>query len=76
MFTEEQSLVVELLLQNGAKVNQTTKDKRSALYIAAQKGNTDIARILLRHDADPNLRTKHGTAMDRAQPHAQMRIDQ
>ena len=58
----EQIECVEILLQSAAlNINQTTLlGKESALHLAVQKSNRDIAFSLLYHGADPNMRNKTG----------------
>ena len=52
--TQRQSAVVEELLRGGADVRLGSKNGFSPLMFAAQKDDTDIARILLKAGADVN----------------------
>jgi len=58
----EQIDCVEILLMSTAlNINQITLlGKESALHLAVQKSNRDIAFSLLYHGADPNMRNKNG----------------
>jgi uncharacterized protein len=46
---------VEVLLQNGANVNETLPDGQSALVIAAANAHWELGDFLLDRGADPNL---------------------
>jgi ankyrin repeat protein len=50
---------VEALLASGADPNDHGRDHFAAVHAAAAKGNTRIAKALLRAGADINLRDKH-----------------
>jgi ankyrin repeat protein len=52
--SQRQSAVVEELLKNGADVQSGSKTGFTALMFAAQQGDDDSARILLRAGAKPN----------------------
>ena len=53
--------IIRRLLKAGALVNQqSSKDLKTALHIAAHKGALDIVQILLNHKADPTLRDAKG----------------
>ncbi len=41
-----------LLIEKGANVNALNYDKKTPLYLAIKRGNLDIVRSLLKHDAD------------------------
>ncbi len=63
--------IVGLLLEKGASVNETCSmsdmDGMTALHIAATTGKAEMAEKLLRHGADPGLRTARGkTALELA----------
>lgn len=55
--TLEHPSLVELLLEHGADVNHANYFGKTPLMYAAQFGLHETAEILLRHGADPNLRT-------------------
>ncbi|XP_037773371.1 LOW QUALITY PROTEIN: ankyrin repeat domain-containing protein 29-like, partial [Penaeus monodon] len=50
--------IVTILLDNGAKINQASKDGGTALIVAAQCGHLDVVTELLRRNADPNSAMK------------------
>ena len=52
---------IEQLLECKARVNNRHKKDTTALYLASDKGHTEVVRILLEHGADPNL-TEFGSA--------------
>ncbi|GIX84602.1 ankyrin-1 [Caerostris extrusa] len=52
------SLVVQLLLQNGARVDVFDIEGRAGLHLAAEHGHADVIDILLNHKAFVNVRTK------------------
>ncbi|GIY84975.1 ankyrin-1 [Caerostris darwini] len=54
------SLVVQLLLQNGARVDVFDIEGRAGLHLAAEHGHADVIEILLNHKAFVNVRTKRG----------------
>lgn len=57
--------LLEVLLDNGADVNMTSSDGRTALMQAALHGATGSAILLLSRGADPSLRDTSGrTALD------------
>lgn len=60
MFEDCRSEDVETLLDHGAAVNLQTKNGKSALIFACQKGHTAAVRILLRHNANVNLEDNQG----------------
>ncbi|MBE0641079.1 MAG: ankyrin repeat domain-containing protein, partial [Bacteroidales bacterium] len=49
------SLRCDTLLRNGANPNACTPDSVTALMYATDGGRTDIAALLLRYGADPEL---------------------
>ena len=57
--------MVALLLQKGARVNQTVGNN-TALMHAASEDHIDIATFLLAHGADVNAPTDNGTALMKA----------
>ncbi|EKX32695.1 hypothetical protein GUITHDRAFT_121135 [Guillardia theta CCMP2712] len=58
----------EKLLRIGADPNYPCpyKEKYSALHLAAIKGQTELARLLVKSGGDPHKRCKLGSAMDLA----------
>ncbi|KAF8791198.1 Ankyrin-1 like protein [Argiope bruennichi] len=54
------SQVVQLLLQNGARVDVFDVEGRAGLHLAAEHGHADVIEILLNHKAFVNVRTKRG----------------
>lgn len=54
--------VVEYLLRAGAPVNSPTRDehKITPLHCAVEARDVEIVRLLLTHDADPNIRKNGG----------------
>ena len=53
-------LSAKLLLEQGADVNSRDKDRVTPLLLAMRLGTSDLARILLEHDADPDSESQHG----------------
>jgi len=54
---------VEALVESGADVNeQSMGDKNTPIIIATSNGHFDLAKYLLDHGADPNLKTADGLA--------------
>ena len=53
--------VVDVLLSHGHKeeVNMTNEANESPLYLAANRNNEAIVRLLLKHNADPNTPESH-----------------
>lgn len=54
---------VELLLKNGADVNQQDSLGRTSLFIACQKNNFEIAELLLSRGANPNVTLSSGASL-------------
>lgn len=53
--------MVQLLLANGADVNQATTDNgETPLYAASSKGSAEVARLLLANGADAKQATLDG----------------
>ncbi|MDF2965236.1 MAG: poly [ADP-ribose] polymerase tankyrase-like [Rickettsiaceae bacterium] len=52
--------LVEVLLQNGAKVNYAIKDGVIPLHIAAQNGHLELVKILLKYGAMVDARDSEG----------------
>jgi len=57
---EGHSTVVELLLDNGAKLSAKGRFKETPLHAAAYSGHRDMAALLLRKGADVNRKGAHG----------------
>ena len=56
-----------MLLAKGAQVNAKTKDGKTPLMVAADKGNAEVAQALLAKGADATLKDAKGkTALDMA----------
>jgi hypothetical protein len=52
--------VVQLLLDQGADVNQRNAQHRTALDAASTEGNLEVAKLLIKYGADVNCRDKEG----------------
>ena len=52
--------VVELLLENGADIEKTTKDKITPLILAVVKGRIDIIKLLLANGVNINKAAANG----------------
>jgi ankyrin repeat protein len=60
--------VLNLLAENGAKLDLKSNDGTSALIFAAQNGNREIVKLLLEKGASPDLKDNEGkTALDYAE---------
>ncbi len=59
--------ITEMLLKHESKVNFTSKDGTTPLMAVAKTGRLDIAKVLLQHGANPNLKDAKGkTALNYA----------
>jgi ankyrin repeat protein len=58
--TKNRAEMVSWLLALGAEVDATQQNGFTPLYWAALMGDATIVDILLRHDADVNIRSKNG----------------
>ncbi len=64
---KNQLATAKVLLEHGADVNRGTHDGTTPLMMAAGYGNDRMVALLLRHGADPHLRTSGGkSALDLA----------
>jgi ankyrin repeat protein len=53
---------IELMCDQGFDANNADYDNRTALMVAAMKGNTDVAKLLLdKYNANPNLTDIHNS---------------
>ncbi|AAR83350.1 CNPV325 ankyrin repeat protein [Canarypox virus] len=60
---DQELLIAEMLLNNGAPVNAVDEYGYTALHYAAKFGKKDLVEILLKHGADINMKTcLHHTA--------------
>ncbi|AUD40348.1 ankyrin repeat family protein [Flamingopox virus FGPVKD09] len=50
----ENEEMVNLLILNGASVNELSQTNNTPLHIAVEKGNTRIVKVLLENGSDPN----------------------
>ncbi len=54
------SAVIDLLVERGAAINAADNRGRTALMIAAERGDPAIVDALLRHSPDPTIKDKSG----------------
>lgn len=68
--------IAELLIAAGADVNsRLCREGQTPLMLAAWRGNTALAEVVLRHGADPNLAAEYGrTPLDTAVMHCHQDI--
>lgn len=52
--------IVKKLIEHGANVNATTKTGSTALFFAAQKGETETVKLLLEKKADTHKALNQG----------------
>lgn len=52
--------IAELLLERGASVGETDDFGSALAYAAINRAAVETVRLLLRHDADPNIGFRHG----------------
>lgn len=55
--------IVELLLQSGARVNDSAHTGKTALHFAAAHGHVDVISLLLAHGADVSARDDRGRSV-------------
>lgn len=53
--------IVQMLLNGGAKVNETKESGQTALWFAAQQGQFEAAKVLIENGADLNIKASDGT---------------
>lgn len=51
---------MEALLKKYADVDIVGKDRKSAIYVAVEKGNVSITKLLISHNPDLENATKDG----------------
>ena len=57
-----------VLVERGAKINQTTEDGRTPLYQASKHGHIEVVRCLVKErGCDIDFKSKYGTALDIAE---------
>ncbi|KAI4335782.1 hypothetical protein L6164_014392 [Bauhinia variegata] len=56
----EDDFLLNQLLKRGLDPNESDKDGRTALHIAASKGNDKCVMLLLNFEADPNIEDSYG----------------
>ena len=52
---KEHTGIIDLLILSGADVNKASRDGKTPLMVAAQKGNENIVKTMIRAGADVNL---------------------
>ena len=68
---------MQILLSANADVNAVDEDGETALYLAAEAGDSDIVKLLLDAGADVNIRNEDGeTALVIARKENQQRVVQ
>ncbi|MCX5636959.1 MAG: ankyrin repeat domain-containing protein, partial [Planctomycetota bacterium] len=71
------SEILQLLINHGAKVNQTNQQGLTSLHLAAFSGQVDIAKQLLQAGADPSIEAMGGiNALEAAMMYEQKEIAQ
>ena len=61
------TIVLLLLTDNRDEVNKPNREQKTPLCIAAKRGNVNIVKLLVRHDADINFISPEGTPIQIAQ---------
>lgn len=54
------SEMVAILARQGANLNQSDYDGRTAMHIASREGHCKVVEVLLEHDANPNPKDRWG----------------
>jgi 26S proteasome non-ATPase regulatory subunit 10 len=49
-----------MLLERGAAIDARDNDGKTSLHVAVELGKIEVARLLLKHGADVNVRDKIG----------------
>ena len=57
---KENTVITELLIQHGAKIDAKDKDGLTALHMAVMVVNMKIIRMLLRNGASLNIKNRYG----------------
>jgi len=67
--------IAELLLKNGAVVDEKNDEGETALMLAAESGHPEVAALLLERGADFTMENKEGkTALEIAKEHGETGI--
>lgn len=60
VLTEKDKKCIEYLIDQGAKIDQRDFEGNTPLHTAVRLGNLEIAKLLLKNDADPNASDVYG----------------
>jgi hypothetical protein len=67
---------LRMLIESGVRVDAANYDGRTALHLAAGRGNVEMVELLLSHGADSSLKDRHGRdALDDAIDGGHARIE-
>jgi ankyrin repeat protein len=68
--------IVELLIQNGALVDQTDSHGHTAVSVAAKLGHLNVVKVLVKHGCDLNIRSinQGGTPLQKAKKYKQEHV--
>lgn len=69
-------IVVDLLLKNGAEINEKDMDQRMALQLAAVYGQERVVQLLLEHGAKIHTRSDSKTALHIVAGHGHEKVVQ